>query len=122
MTPLRFAQNSAGGHSVANEQIMSIFVSSWQSTDWVFEGFPAPRKQPFYALKEAWFRCKSGLFPMRLSLVSDASKPNFHAGRCYLPPWQQASDHERAAFCAFFRLEVPVGRVLFSMNYFDKME
>ena len=120
MTPLRFAQNSAGGHSVANERIMSGFVSDWKSADWVLGGFSDSRKWPFYALKEAWFRCKSGLFPMRLSLVSDASKPNFHAGRCYLPPWQQASDHERAAFCAFFRLEVPVGRVLFSMNYFDK--
>ncbi len=58
---------------------------------------------------------------MRLSLVSDASEPNFHAGRCYLPPWQQATDYERTDLCAFFRLEVPVGRVLFSMNYFDKI-
>ena len=57
---------------------------------------------------------------MRLSLVSDASEPNFHAGRCYLPPRQQASDHEKTAFCAFFRLETPIQRVLFSMNNFDK--
>ena len=57
---------------------------------------------------------------MRLSLVSDEAEPYFLAGRGYLPPWQQASYHKRAAFCDFFSLEVPAKRVLFSMKNLDK--
>jgi hypothetical protein len=57
---------------------------------------------------------------MRLSLVSDASEAFYLAVSGLLPPSQQAADHERAAFSIFFCLKAPVGRVLFSMNYFDK--
>ena len=57
---------------------------------------------------------------MRLSLVSDASEAFYLAVNGLLSPSQQAVDHERAAFSTIFRLEAPVGRVLFSMNYFDK--
>jgi hypothetical protein len=31
-------------------------------------------------------------------------------------PKQQATDHERGAFGGFFRPEVPIGRVFFSMK------
>jgi hypothetical protein len=39
-----------------------------------------------------------------------------------LTPKQQATNHKRAIICAFVRPEAPVWRVLFSMNYFDKMK
>ena len=59
---------------------------------------------------------------MRLSLISNASEPYFQCVRAFLPRRQKASDPKRATFSTFFRPEAPVGRVLFSMNYFDKMK
>ena len=105
------------GRKWANYERFCKYLAISGLSFWRLSSLP---KTAVFALTEAWFRWKRGLFPMRLSLVSDASKPNFHAGRCYLPPWQQASDHKRAAFCDFFSLEVPAKRVLFSMKNLDK--
>ena len=55
-------------------------------------------------------------FKARLS----ATKAYLNALSCLLTPKQQAGDHKRAVFCAFFRLEAPIRRVLFSMNYLYK--
>ena len=57
---------------------------------------------------------------MRLSLISDASKPYFRCVRGFMTPKQQAADSESTAFGDSFCLEAPVVRALFSMNYFYK--
>ena len=82
---------------------------------WFWRLFGTP-KTAIFALNEAWFRRKSALVSMQKCLIPDASKPYFLAGRCSLPPWQQADDHKRAYFRPSVRLKAPVGRVLFSMK------
>ena len=86
MSLLRFVQNSPEGQSVANERIMSGFVNSWQSTDWIFRGILVPKKLLFFTLTEAWFQRKRGLVSTCLSLITDAFKAYLRAVSGLLTP------------------------------------